>query len=69
MEIAELKYWEELKSRSNDVGLKLVIHSVITVEDFESEVVYFQAKNLREVGIYISGYERAYKAHKPVTQK
>lgn len=56
--ISEIKTWEKLKERAKKVNLSLVVDvTVVRIENSNTEGVYFQAKDLREIDIYLSGYE------------
>jgi len=67
---SELSVWEGLKNRAANFGLTLVIDkSVVRVENTKTEGVYFQAKSLREIDIYISGYDYGRRDTKLTTQK
>ena len=54
-----IKKWEALKARSEAVCLSLTVDgSRILVEENKTKVVYFQARDLHELEIYIKGYEQ-----------
>lgn len=69
-DLADLKEWESLKERCSKIDLTLVIDgSIIRIENSKTEGVYFQARNLREIDIYISGYCYGRRDEKLLPQK
>lgn len=57
-ETMSVQAWEKSKKKAKEVGLNLVAEgSYFRVEHGKTEGVYFQARTLAELDIYLAGYD------------